>query len=317
VGSRPFFDAPPEGFTEHPILSPRGCLYFASENQLGRLDDIDAGAAELGITTRRLTREEALALCPVLKPDHAAAAVHELDAMDIDVNALHQGFLRLARGHGAEIRTGAEVTGLTWDAGAWTVDLADGQTVTATVVINAAGAWADRLAALAGVAPVGLRPLKRTAFLLDPPAGVDIKGWPAAIEADEAFYFKPESGMILVSPCDETPSEPCDAWADDMDIAECVERLQAAADIPVRRITRSWAGLRSFVEDRTMVIGYEPTAEGFFWLAGQGGYGVQTSPAAGAAAADLALGGDIGDDLKALGLTAAHLSPARFRAPGR
>jgi D-arginine dehydrogenase len=313
VGSRPFFDAPPDGFTDHPILTPRGCLYFAKPSQLGDLDQIDAGAGGLGIATRRLTTAEALGLCPVLKADQVAAAVHELDAMDIDVNALHQGFLRLARQRGAEIRTGAEVTALARDGGAWTASLADGRTVTATVVINAAGAWADRLAALAGVAPVGLRPLKRTAFLLDPPPGADIRAWPAAIAADEAFYFKPESGMILVSPCDETPSEPCDAWADDMDIAECVERLQESADIPVRRIGRSWAGLRSFVADRTPVIGYEPTAEGFFWLAGQGGYGVQTAPAAGAAAAALALGEDIGDDVKGLGLTAAHLSPARFR----
>jgi D-arginine dehydrogenase len=181
------------------------------------------------------------------------------------------------------------------------------------VVIDAAGAWADVVAQMAGIAPVGLRPLKRTAFLVDEAEGAPARDWPATIEADEAFYFKPESGKILVSPCDETPSAPCDAWPEDMDIAECVERMQHYADIPVRRIVRAWAGLRSFVADRTPVIGYEPGAPGFFWLAGQGGYGVQTAPAAGRVAAALALGEDLPADVRALGLSAAQLSPARLR----
>ena len=166
---------------------------------------------------------------------------------------------------------------------------------------------------MAGVASIGLTPLKRTAFLLEPPPGLRIADWPAMIEADESFYFKPESGRILVSPCDETPSPPLDAWPEDLTIAECIERLQARADIPVRRILRSWAGLRSFVADRTHVIGFDPVAEGFFWLAGQGGYGVQSAPAAGRAAAALALGEGLPADLADLGLSAEQLSPARLR----
>jgi D-arginine dehydrogenase len=166
---------------------------------------------------------------------------------------------------------------------------------------------------MAGVAGVGLMPLKRTAFLLDEPDGLSARAWPAMIEADEAFYFKPESGKILVSPCDETPSPPLDAWPEDLTIAECVERLQERADIPVRRIVRSWAGLRSFVADRTPVIGYEPTVQRFFWLAGQGGYGVQTAPAAGRVAAALALGEGLPPDVRALGLREEQLSPSRFR----
>ncbi len=313
VGSRAFYDAPPAGFAEYPLLSPRGCLYFAAPDQLGRLDEIAAGASALGIATRRLGVEAAMALCPVLIRDRLAGALHELDAMDIDVAALHQGFLRQCRAAGGDVRTDAEVVALERSGDGWTARLAGGESARAKVVIDAAGAWADEVAQMAGVARVGLAPLKRTAFLLDEPDGVSARAWPAMIEADEAFYFKPESGKILVSPCDETPSPPLDAWPEDLTIAECVERLQDRADIPVRRIVRSWAGLRSFVADRTPVIGYEPAAEGFFWVAGQGGYGVQTAPAAGRAAAALALGEDLPEDLRALGLREEQLSPARFR----
>lgn len=314
VGSRAFYDKPPAGFADFPLLKPRGCLYFAGADQLGRLDEIAAGASALGIETRLLSGAEAVALCPVLRPEAVFGALLEMGAMDIDVNALHQGFLRSCKAQGGEIRTDAEIVALDESpGGGWAVTLAGGERVTSRVVINAAGAWADAIARMAGVPCVDLRPLKRTAFLLETPKGVDAAAWPAMIEADEAFYFKPESGRILVSPCDETPSAPCDAWPEDFVIAECVERLQDWADIPVRRIVRSWAGLRSFVADRTLVIGFEPDVDGFFWLAGQGGYGVQTAPAAGRTAAALAFGESLPEDLLALGLSADQLSPARFR----
>jgi D-arginine dehydrogenase len=313
VGSRAFYDAPPVGFADYPLLGPRGCLYFAGPDKIASLERIAAGASALNIATRFLDVAECLTCCPVMVEDRLAAGLHEPDAMDIDVNALHQGFLRLCRAQGGDVRTEAEVVGLDRTAGAWVVRLAHGESHRAGVVINAAGAWADQVAALAGARTVGLSPLKRTAFLLDEPDGVSARDWPAMIEADEAFYFKPESGKILVSPCDETPSAPCDAWPEDIDIAECVERLRDSADIPVRRIVRSWAGLRSFVADRAPVIGFDPAAEGFFWLAGQGGYGVQTAPAAGRVAAALALGEALPADVADLGLREAQLSPARFR----
>ncbi len=316
VASRAFYDQPPQGFADHPLLMPRGCLYFARADQLGRLDEIAAGASALGIATRRLTSDECIALCPVLNRDRVAGGLHELDAMDIDVNALHQGFLRQCRSLGGDIRNDAEILTLERDGDHWRVGIPGGEVVLAAVVINAAGAWADVVAERAGVTPIGLMPLKRTAFLLDQPDGVDARDWPAVIEAEEAFYFKPESGRILVSPCDETPSPPCDAWPEDLDVAECVERLQQAADIPVRRILRAWAGLRSFVADRTPVIGFDPASSGFFWLAGQGGYGVQTAPAAGRVAAALALGEDLPADVRALGLTAEQLSAARLGGRG-
>jgi D-arginine dehydrogenase len=211
------------------------------------------------------------------------------------------------------VRTDAGIETLTRGPGGWTAGLAGGGRVRARVVINAAGAWADRIAAMAGIAGVGLAPLRRTAFIVEAPEGVDARAWPTMIDTSEAFYFKPEGGRILISPCDETPSEPCDAWPEDLTIAECVERLQQRADIPVRRILRAWAGLRSFVADRTPVIGFEPGGEDFFWLAGQGGYGMQTGPAAGRTAAALALGEDLPLDVRELGLRAEHLSPERFR----
>ena len=314
VAGRTFYDAPPEGFADYPLLIPRSCVYFAGPDQLAGLDEIGAGAGDLGIATRRLSGAETAALCPALYPDRIAGGLHDLDAMDIDVNGLHQGFLKMARAAGADVRTDAGIVGLDQGAdGGWSATLASGERVKTRVVIDAAGAWADEVAAMAGLPGVDLRPLKRTVFLVDAPEGMDTRRGPAMIEAAETFYFKPDSGRILVSPCDETLSPPHDAWPEDLTIAECVERLQAWADIPVRRIVRSWAGLRSFVADRTPVIGFDPLAEGFFWLAGQGGYGVQTAPAAGEVAAALAMGRPLPTAVSERGLTAEALSPARFR----
>jgi D-arginine dehydrogenase len=313
VASRTFFDDPPEGFTDHRLLTRRGCLYLAAQHQLGKLDEIADGAAGLGIRTDRLTATQAVDSCSVLRIERTAGALLEPDAMDIDVNGLHQGFLRLCRARGGDIRLDSAVVALTSERGGWTIDLTGGIRLRTKAVINAAGAWADEVAVLAGLQPVGLTPLRRTAFLLDEPPGAAPREWPAVIGADESFYFKPQSGQILVSPCDETPSPPCDAWPDDLDIANCVERLQEAADIPVRRIVRSWAGLRSFVDDRTPVIGYDSRVEGFFWLAGQGGYGVQTAPAAGQVAAALALGEGLPTIVESLGLRPGQLSPDRLR----
>jgi D-arginine dehydrogenase len=313
VASREFLTSPPEGFTAQPVLTPRGVLYIASQSQLASLAAVADGAEGLGIRIESVTREKAFTLCPVLRPEHLSAAVHEPDAMDIDVESLHQGYLRLARANGAEIRLNSEAVAFERRDGVWTVRLAGGELVTTPVVIDAAGAWADVVARRAGVEPIGLTPLRRTAFIIDPPEGRDVTRWPSVIDADEEFYFKPDAGRLLVSPADETPSEPCDAWAEDLTIAECVERMQEAADVPVRRILRSWAGLRTFAPDRSPVIGYDPQAEGFFWLAGQGGYGVQSSAGAGRTAAALALGEEIPADIAALGLRAEDISPARFR----
>lgn len=309
--SRGFFEGPPEGFCAHPLLTPRGCLHIARADQV---DALAMAAAEAGDAAVPLGGEAVLELVPALRADYVAGGLLEAAAMDADVEALHQGFLRGARGRGADIRLGHEVTGIARSAASSVVTCASGEAFEATVVINAAGAWADRIAALAGARPIGLQPLRRTAVIVEAPSGLDVRGWPAVIDVDEQFYFKPEAGRILASPADETPSDPCDAWAEELDVAICIDRMQAAADLPVRRIVRSWAGLRSFVADRSPVIGFDPEVSGFFWLAGQGGYGVQTAPAAARAAAGLARGQALPADIAANGVTAQALSPGRLRS---
>lgn len=308
--SRAFFEAPPEGFCSYPLLTPRGCL------TIGRADQAQALASAMADAQgamEPLSREAVLALVPSLRPGYVAAGLLEPTAMDADVEALHQGFLRGARQRGADIRLDQNVVAIARNTHGFVVTNANGSVFEATVLINAAGAWADVVARLAGAAPVGLQPMRRTAVIVDAPAGVDTRAWPAVIDVDEQFYFKPEAGRILASPADETPSDPCDAWADDMDVAVCIERVQAAADLPVQRIVRAWAGLRSFVADRSPVIGFDKAAPGLFWLAGQGGYGVQTAPAAARVAAALAMGEPLPADIAAEGVVSARdLSPARL-----
>jgi D-arginine dehydrogenase len=306
--SRAFFERPPQGFCSHPLLTPRGCLY------LGRADQEPALAQMLATEPEALEpldREAVLERLPVLRGDYVGGGLFEAAAMDADVEALHQGFLRGARARGAEVRLSHEVVGIDRRADGYLVRCAGGVAFEAAVVVNAAGAWADRIATLAGVRPAGLQPLRRTAVIVEAPTGVEVRGWPTVIDVDEQFYFKPDAGRILASPADETPSEPCDAWADELDVAVCIDRMQACADIPVRRIVRAWAGLRSFVADRSPVIGFDAAAPGFFWLAGQGGYGVQTAPAAARAAAALATRQSLPADIAAHGVTAQSLSPAR------
>ena len=307
--SRAFFEAPTEGFCSYPLLTPRGCL------TIGRADQAQALASAMADAQgalEPLSREAVLALVPSLRPGYVAAGLLEPTAMDADVEALHQGFLRGARQRGADIRLDQNVVAIARNTHGFVVTNANGSVFEATVLINAAGAWADVVARLAGAAPVGLQPMRRTAVIVDAPAGVETRAWPAVIDVDEQFYFKPEAGRILASPADETPSDPCDAWADDMDVAVCIERVQAAADIPVQRIVRAWAGLRSFVADRSPVIGFDKAAPGLFWLAGQGGYGVQTAPAAARVAAALAMGEPLPVDIAAEGVSARDLSPARL-----
>jgi len=308
--SRAFFEAPPEGFAAHPLLTPRGCVYVGRPDQAKALADLLAAEPD---ALAPLDREALLALVPALRPDYVGSGLLEAGAMDADVEAIHQGFLRGARTRGAEVRLGAEVVAIARGPDGFSVRTATGEAFEADVLVNAAGAWADKVATMAGVRPVGLQPMRRTAVIVEAPEGVDVRAWPMVIDADEAFYFKPDAGRLLASPADKTPSEPCDAWADDMDVAICIDRIQTAADIPVRRVVRSWAGLRSFVADRSPVIGFDDQVPGFFWLAGQGGYGVQTAPAAARTAAALARGEALPADVAAQGVTPQALSPARLR----
>ena len=226
--------------------------------------------------------------CRCCGPDYVAGAIVEPDSREIDVNELHQGFLRGARKRGAKIVTNAGIDAIARHGDRWHLQTSLG-VFAAPIVVNAAGAWADTIAALAGVAPVGLVPKRRTAFHVAAPDGVAIAGWPLVNDVGEEFYFKPDAGQIFVSPSDATPSEPMDAYPDDLDVAIGVDRLQHATTIEVRRIEHQWAGLRSFVSDGSPVVGFDDAAEGFFWLAGQGGYGIKTSPALARACRELIL----------------------------
>jgi D-arginine dehydrogenase len=255
--------------------------------------------------------DEARRLVPILRPEVVSGGIYEPDAMDIDTHGLLHGFLKVLRGNGGRVVTDAEVEALDRRPDGWQVATPSGSFV-APVVVNAAGAWADVLAYMAGAAPVGLVPKRRTAFMVEPPPGHDIRDWPITGTVEENFYFKPDAGMLLCSPEDETPSEPCDAQPEEIDIAVAVDRIQASADLPVHRIGRKWAGLRSFVADKTPVVGFDPKIDGFFWLAGQGGYGFQTAPAMARTAAALAMGRPLPADLLELDVTQAALSPARF-----
>ncbi|HEY7901054.1 MAG TPA: FAD-dependent oxidoreductase [Caulobacteraceae bacterium] len=310
--SRAFFDAPPAGFSDYPLLTPRPALTIARADQSGALEAVAAQLTETGGAFREVSAADAKALVPALRPEAAVRALIEPDSADIDVDALLQGFLRLGRSRGVELMSGAAIDGLERAAGRWQIRLADGRTMTATTLINAAGAWGDAVAQLAGAAPIGLVPKRRTVILVDPPAAESVAGWPTVVGAAEDFYFKPQSGLILASPCDETPSAAVDAAPEEWDIAVAVERLQTAADIPVRRIAQSWAGLRTFTADHIQAFGFDTGVEDFFWFAGQGGFGMQTAPAAARLGAALALRRPAPSDLMDRGVAASDFAPGRF-----
>ena len=285
--SRAFLTAPPGGFGEAPLLTPRGALFVASEGERRELETL-ATEAEAGAFAW-LTGDEVLARVPVMRPEAAVAGLYEAGAMDIDVAALHQGFLAGLRRRGGRVVTDAGVAALRREAGVWTAATRAGE-FAAPIVVNAAGAWADAVAAAAGVAPLGLQPKRRT-VAITPGPDLPFADWPLVIGADESFYFKPDAGRLLLSPADETDSAPTDAQPEDLDVAIAVDRIEQATTLSIRRITHRWAGLRTFAPDRTPVCGFDPQAEGFFWLAGQGGYGIQTAAALSKRAARLVAGG--------------------------
>lgn len=305
--SRGFLYDPPQGFADYPLVRPRGSLHVARPEQLAALEALWA-EPDIAAQARRLGPEETRQLCPLLRAGYAAEAVFEPQSADVDVHGLHQGYLRLFRARGGRALSDAEVTALEPARNGWRVHTGRGS-FDAAIVVNAAGAWADEVAKAAGLAPLGIVPHRRTALLVDAPAAPDIADMPMVIDIDEQFYFKPDAGKLLLSPADETPSPPCDAQPDELDVAVAVDRVQTAVSFAITRVRRKWAGLRSFAPDRSPVIGYDPRAEGFFWLAGQGGYGIQTAPAAAALAAAL-LDGEAAADVDA-----GEVAPARFVAP--
>lgn len=310
--SRAFFDAPPAVFGAEPLLSPRGVLHVAQPDQGELLEAAWRDLSERGGGVRRVSRDEMLAVVPCLRPEATGAGLAEDSASDIDVHALHQGYLRGLRQHGGQVRNHAEVVALSRSGGVWTLRLADGETVQARHVVNAAGAWADEVAKLAGVRPIGLEPRRRSAFTFLPPEGVDASRWPAVVGIDESYYFKPDAGQLLGSPANADPVAPHDVVPEELDVAMGIYRIEQATTMTIRRPGHTWAGLRSFVADGDMVIGWDTQCEGFFWLAAQGGYGIQSAPGAALLARNLLLGEALDEVLLAQGVDTRALSPGRL-----
>ncbi|UOA33547.1 FAD-dependent catabolic D-arginine dehydrogenase DauA [Sulfitobacter sp. DSM 110093] len=304
--SAAFFNDPASPHLDHPLLEPRGAVFVARQDQKSSLAHT---VEELGPHVTPLTGAEIETLLPLLRKGYAAAGLRDGSAADIDVNGLHQHYLKSFRAAGGVLQTKAEVLSLRKDED-WQVDTSQGQ-FHAPIIVNAAGAWADEIATMAGLAPVDLTPKRRTALTVAPPEGMLPDRWPMVVDIDEQFYLKADAGKLLISPADATPSVPCDAQPEELDVAICIDRIETAFDISLRRIESRWAGLRSFVPDGDPVAGYDPKGEGFFWLAGQGGYGIQTAPALARAAAALVRGEDIPGDIAAEGVTAAALARDR------
>lgn len=308
--SRAFYEAPPEGFTQ-PLLKPRGVLYPATE---ATRHELDAKLADPGFAavTRRVTGDEARAMVPILTPEAVVEALYEPDACDIDTDALLQGFLRGAKQRGAQVITDARVSALRRRDGLWRIETPAGE-VAAPVVVNAAGAWADEIARLAGLAPLGLTPYRRTAMTVAAPLDTGLSTWPMVVAADDHFYFRPEAGRLLICRAEETPSVPCDAAPEELDVAIAVNDFEEATSLKVERVLSKWAGLRTFAPDRAPVVGYDPAAEGFFWLAGQGGFGMQTAPGLSQVAAHLVKGEALPPAFALQGVELSAISIQRFR----
>lgn len=312
IASREHLESPPEDFSPGPLLSPLPVMLIGRRDQEPRLAEHARDVAGL-VPVDRLDGEDAVAACPVLRPGYVAAALLEPGSMEIDVHALHQGFLSSARRRGARVLTSTPVTGLKASAHAVQV-VAGNSELEAGVVVIAAGAWADRVAGAAGARPVGLTPLRRTAFTFPAPERADTTGWPMVVDIDEDFYFKPEGAQFMGSPAEETPMHPHDARAEEADVALAIERINTATTLDIHHVRRTWAGLRTFAPDRSPVVGFDPEVPGVFWLAGQGGFGIMTSPAMARLAAGLITEQRIPEDLAEAGVRAEMLSPGRFRS---
>jgi len=300
TASRPFLESPPEGFCDHPLLSPRGLLWVADADSTAGLDAL---AVQTAGHTVRLDADGARALVPSVSDDAVAAgALHEPAAMTIDVASLLAGYLRGVRSAGAVVRTSAEALRVARAGGHWRVETGSGDVYDAAWVVAAAGAWGDVVAERAGVRPIGLRPLRRTAALAVAPDSV--ASWPMVMDVAGGWYAEPEAGGLLVSPADETPMDPCDVGADELDVAMAIDRVNEALGLSIRSIRRAWAGLRTFCADRRPTVGADPDAPGFVWVVGQGGGGIKTAPAIASLVADVILHDTAPADA---------LSPERFR----
>ncbi len=304
--SRDFFVSPPPGFTETPLVSPRNVVYLAPEDQLAAFEQKLAGNPRL----REISIAQLRETVPALKPDYARRAAIEGDAFDMDVAAIHQGFLRQLKSRGGILALRSRAGRISRDGGKWHVEVTGGAVYHAPIIVNAAGSWGDEVAEHAGVTKLGLAPKRRTGVIIDPAPFLPAE-WPMINDVAHTWYCRPEARTkLMLSPADETDDVPHDVQPDELDVAIAVDRMQQALDIEVRRVEHSWAGLRTFTPDRNFAFGFDGTADGFFWCVGQGGYGIQTAPVAGQLIADIISGRDPGE----AGHVMAGIDPRRFAA---
>ena len=310
--SRAFYEHPPAGFADGPLVSPRGALYAAWQGQQALLAQMHTELAATGSVVHRLDAAAALALVPVLQPQGLIGALFEPDAMDIDVNALHQGWLRAGRRQGVELWVEAMLQEATRQGDTWTLHIADGRQAQAQVIVNAAGAWADEVAQRCGAAPLGVQPKRRSAFIFDAPEGQDHRHWPTVCGVAEDWYIKPDAGQLLGSPANADPVPAHDVQPEELDIAMGIAAIERDTSLRIRRPRRTWAGLRSFSPDGELLVGFDAAVSGFFWLAGQGGYGIQSAAGVSALAAGLLTGAGLSAELAAQGVQPQALAPNRL-----
>ena len=307
--SRSFLLSPPPGFADGALVRRRGCLFVAGRDSVSALAEFQA-QPDVAKLTRRSDADDVVTLCPILRREGIDAALYEPDAADIDVNALHHGYLRLLQSSGGRLATGVTIKAVEFAGSQWIVRTAERE-YAAPIVVNAAGAWADDIAAQAGVPRLHIEPRRRTVVAIDLPKNEGASDWPMVVDIAETFYFKPDAGSLLVSPGDESLSPPCDCQPEEVDVAIAVDRFEHATTLRVGRIRRKWAGLRTFAPDRSPLVGFDPSREGFFWFAGQGGFGIQMAPALARLGAALLLEATRGTAAEAFGVDARDVSPAR------
>ena len=310
TASRAFLERPPAGFARSPLLAGRGALFLALEHERFALEEQADELRSRGIVVAVMPPADARSLCPVIRHEKFALALHEPDCRDIDTNELMSGYARGLRARGGILVTDARVTDLDKRGGHWEATTPRGH-FRAPTVVNAAGAWVCEIAEMAGLAERNVTPFRRTAVTFDPPVASDVSPWPMTFDVGETFYFKPEAGRLMVSPVDREPSAPCDAQADELEVAMAVDRIHTFTTMQVKTIKHKWGGLRTFAPDHAPVIGADPADESFVWLAGQGGNGVMAGPAAGRLAASIAAGEAMPDDVRDLGIDLDDVSPAR------
>lgn len=310
TASRQFYENPPPGFTDVPLVTPRGAMFLAKHDEQELLkqqaDELVRRGAKIELTSAK----DALRFCPVVRPEEFETALYEPDCMDIDTNALLVGYLKGLKALGGTLVTNAQVNRLERKGDRWVATTRAG-VFEAPVIINAAGGWVQEIAQIAGLPSRNVVPFRRTAVVFDPPAGSDISTWPMTFDVAETFYFKPEAGRIMVSPVDMALCAPCDAQADDLEVAIAIDRIERFTTMQVKSVKHKWGGLRTFAPDHEPVIGPDPDEASFIWLAGQGGNGVMGGGAAARLAAAFATNDPIPEDIAALGITANNVSPGR------